>query len=132
MIAGRLTETAAAAAPTASAIPAAEALGPGCVACDPFAGAGGNVIQFALACARVVAVEIDAGRMAMLQNNARVYGVQDNVECIRGDFFEEVAGRAGGQGIKVRRACCGAARAGSCAPAVAMRVRPSLPSWLPC
>lgn len=91
-----------------SALLAVEALGPDCVACDPFAGAGGNVIQFALACARVVAVEIDAGRMGMLQNNARVYGVQDNVEFIRGDFFEEVAGHAGGAGITVRCAvlCC--------------------------
>ena len=80
---------------------AVEALGPDCVACDTFAGAGGNVIQFALACARVVAVEIDAGRMGMLQNNARLYGVQVNVEFIRGDFSEEVAGHEGGAGIKV-------------------------------
>ena len=33
-------------------------------------------LQFALHCARVVAVEIDAGRMAMLRNNAAVYGVR--------------------------------------------------------
>lgn len=32
--------------------------------------------QFALHCARVVAVEIDVGRMAMLRNNAAVYGVR--------------------------------------------------------
>lgn len=31
--------------------------------------------QFALHCAHVVAVEIDVGRMAMLRNNAAVYGV---------------------------------------------------------
>lgn len=33
-------------------------------------------LQFALHCARVVAVEIDAGRMGMLRNNAAVYGVR--------------------------------------------------------
>ncbi|PRW59904.1 trimethylguanosine synthase [Chlorella sorokiniana] len=69
---------------------AVAALGPDCVACDPFAGAGGNVIQFALHCTGVVAVEIDAGRMAMLRNNAAVYGVEDKIQFIRGDFFEEV------------------------------------------
>ncbi|EFN50699.1 hypothetical protein CHLNCDRAFT_37728 [Chlorella variabilis] len=71
---------------------AVEALGPDCVACDPFAGAGGNVIQFALHCARVVAVEIDEGRMGMLRNNAGVYGVAGNTTFIRGDFFQEVQG----------------------------------------
>ncbi|PSC71206.1 trimethylguanosine synthase [Micractinium conductrix] len=67
---------------------AVEALGPDCVACDPFAGAGGNVIQFALACRKTIAVEIDEGRMGMLQNNARVYGVAEKCEFIPGDFFE--------------------------------------------
>lgn len=45
-------------------------------------------MQFALACRRVVAVEIDEGRMGMLQNNARVYGVHGKCDFIRGDFFE--------------------------------------------
>lgn len=47
--------------------------------------------QFALACARCVAVEIDEGRMAMLRCNARVYGVHHKCRFIRGDFFAEVA-----------------------------------------
>ena len=120
-------------------------LGPDCVACDPFAGAGGNVIQvwvkllgrsdlgsnayippppapphqhipnplpahspsqFALHCKRVIAVEIDPGRLAMLRNNAGVYGVQDKCRFVGGDFFEEVQ-RQGEHAIKVRQAAAG-------------------------
>ena len=44
--------------------------------------------QFALACRKTIAVEIDEGRMGMLQNNARVYGVAEKCEFIPGDFFE--------------------------------------------
>jgi hypothetical protein len=33
-------------------------------------------------------VEIDEGRMAMLRNNARVYGVDHSVQFVQGDFFQ--------------------------------------------
>lgn len=45
--------------------------------------------QFALRCRHVVAVEIDEGRLAMLRNNARVYGVDHSVQFVHGDFFQQ-------------------------------------------
>ena len=54
---------------------------------DGFAGVGGNAIQFALAGHRVVAVEIDAARLALAQHNAEVYGVSEAIEWVHGDFL---------------------------------------------
>ncbi|KAK0746056.1 RNA cap guanine-N2 methyltransferase-domain-containing protein [Schizothecium vesticola] len=60
---------------------------------DIFAGAGGNAIAFALSgkWSRVVAIERDAATLACAQNNARVYGVYDEVVWILGDSFEVLA-----------------------------------------
>jgi trimethylguanosine synthase len=58
------------------------------VAVDAFAGAGGNAIQLAMTCARVVAVEVDPARLALLLANARVYGVEGRIEARCADFFE--------------------------------------------
>jgi trimethylguanosine synthase len=55
------------------------------VVLDAFAGCGGNAIQFAYTCERVIAVEIDPSRLAMARNNAEVYGVADRIEFILGD-----------------------------------------------
>ena len=71
------------------------------MAADPFAGVGGNAIQLALTCGRVVAVEIDAGRMALLRGNAEVYGVAPRVDFICDDFFRVAPT------LKVRAACGG-------------------------
>ena len=57
------------------------------VVVDAFAGVGGNAIQFALAGAMVIAVEMDAGRLQMIAHNAGVYGVADRVLPVRGDFL---------------------------------------------
>lgn len=57
------------------------------VAMDGFAGAGGNVIQFAEFC-KTVAVDLDSHRLEMLRNNAKVYGVEGNIKCVTGDFLE--------------------------------------------
>ena len=57
-------------------------------------------------CKRVIAVEIDPGRLGMLRNNAGVYGVQDKCRFVGGDFFEEVQ-RQGEDAIKVRAAAAG-------------------------
>lgn len=72
----------------------------------------GPLVQFALHCKRVVAVEINPGRMAMLRANAAVYGVQDRVQFIQGDFFEEAQGIQVGAEVQ---GICGVAwgRAGS-------------------
>ncbi|KAJ8665337.1 hypothetical protein QAD02_006999 [Eretmocerus hayati] len=54
---------------------------------DAFCGAGGNSIQFAFTCERVYAIDIDPEKIALAQHNARVYGVEDRIEFIIGDFF---------------------------------------------
>lgn len=53
---------------------------------DGFAGVGGNVIQFAKHC-KVLAVDIDKSKLKMLKNNANIYGVLSNIECIDDDFL---------------------------------------------
>ncbi len=55
---------------------------------DAFAGVGGNAIQFALTCDRVIAVELCAQRLETARHNAAVYGVADKIEFICGDFLE--------------------------------------------
>ena len=56
---------------------------------DAFAGTGSNAIQLAARAAdkrvRVIAVEIDAARLALAQHNAGVYGVSDRIEFVCGD-----------------------------------------------
>lgn len=52
---------------------------------DVCAGAGGNAIAFARAGLSVTAVERDAGRLALLAHNARVYGVEAQLTCVLGD-----------------------------------------------
>ncbi|XP_061168162.1 trimethylguanosine synthase-like [Saccostrea echinata] len=54
---------------------------------DAFCGVGGNAIQFAFTCERVIAIDIDRERVAIAQHNARVYGVEDRIEFIIGDYF---------------------------------------------
>ena len=55
---------------------------------DAFAGVGGNAIQFAFTCERVVAVDIDAERLRLAKHNATVYGVADRICFVHGDFLE--------------------------------------------
>ena len=57
---------------------------------DAFCGVGGNAIQFALTCGRVIAVDIDKDKIAMARHNARVYGVEHKIDFIIGDFFQVV------------------------------------------
>jgi len=53
---------------------------------DPFVGVGGNAIQFAFTCERVLAIDLDLPRLLLAQHNARVYGVADRIEFVHGDF----------------------------------------------
>jgi predicted RNA methylase len=55
---------------------------------DLCAGAGGNAIAFARAGLHVVAVERDAARLAMLAHNARVCGVDAQIDRVCGDAIE--------------------------------------------
>lgn len=54
---------------------------------DAFCGAGGNTIQFALTCERVIAIDIDPVKISLAKHNAEIYGVSDRIEFIVGDFF---------------------------------------------
>ncbi|CAF3337952.1 unnamed protein product [Rotaria socialis] len=55
---------------------------------DAFCGVGGNTIQFAFTCERVIAIDIDPKKIEMAKQNARVYGVEDRIEFIQGDFLK--------------------------------------------
>ncbi|KAK9728039.1 putative diacylglycerol O-acyltransferase tgs1 [Basidiobolus ranarum] len=55
---------------------------------DAFCGVGGNAIQFAFYCERVIAIDIDETRLNCARNNARVYGVEDRIEFIHGNYLE--------------------------------------------
>ena len=59
----------------------------GDVIIDAFCGVGGNTIQFAKTCNHVIAIDIDPEKIKAAKKNARVYGVEDNIEFIVGDFF---------------------------------------------
>lgn len=55
---------------------------------DAFCGVGGNAIQFAFTCERVIAIDIDPVKIACARHNAEIYGVQDRIEFIIGDFMK--------------------------------------------
>ncbi|XP_969535.2 trimethylguanosine synthase isoform X2 [Tribolium castaneum] len=59
---------------------------------DGFCGAGGNAIQFAFTCKRVIAIDIDPKKIELARNNAEVYGVADKIDFIVGDFFHLAPG----------------------------------------
>lgn len=71
-----------------------------------FAGAGGNVIAFALSgrWERVVAVERDPATLACAQHNALVYGVPEGrVTWVLGDCFDYLAAAKDGASADGRR-----------------------------
>ncbi|XP_069126871.1 trimethylguanosine synthase-like isoform X2 [Argopecten irradians] len=55
---------------------------------DAFCGVGGNAIQFAFTCERVIAVDIDPAKIECARHNAAVYGVEDRIEFICADFLK--------------------------------------------
>ena len=63
---------------------------------DGFCGAGGNMIQFALASDRihVVAVDINPERLRMAKHNAAIYGVDHKIDFVNGDFIKLTASGA--------------------------------------
>ncbi|XP_043708937.1 trimethylguanosine synthase-like isoform X2 [Telopea speciosissima] len=58
------------------------------VVIDCFTGVGGNAIQFARMGYHVVAIDIDPRKVQLASNNAKVYGVEDYIDFIVGDFFK--------------------------------------------
>lgn len=55
---------------------------------DPFAGVGGNVIQMAATCERVIAGELSPERTSLTRHNADVYGVAERIEARCCDFWD--------------------------------------------
>jgi predicted methyltransferase len=62
---------------------------------DACCGVGGNAIQFAMTCERVIAIDIDPVRLLCARRNAQVYGVADRIEFILGDFTKILPGLQG-------------------------------------
>ncbi|KAK7291114.1 hypothetical protein RIF29_06011 [Crotalaria pallida] len=54
---------------------------------DCFTGVGGNAIQFAQWCRHVIAIDIDPVKIDYARHNAAIYGVDDQIDFIMGDFF---------------------------------------------
>lgn len=66
----------------------AKIAGKNSVCIDPFAGSGGNVIQFSKFCQKVYSVDIDPVKIDILQNNVKVYKCPENIEIIHHDFLK--------------------------------------------
>ncbi|KAL7593085.1 hypothetical protein Lser_V15G34221 [Lactuca serriola] len=60
----------------------------GGVVVDCFAGMGGNSIQFASLGYHVIAIDIDPRKVEMASNNAKIYGVDNYIDFIVGDFLQ--------------------------------------------
>ncbi|ETI36818.1 hypothetical protein F441_16939, partial [Phytophthora nicotianae CJ01A1] len=58
------------------------------VVVDPFSGCGGNVIQLAMTCKQVIAIDIDPEKIRMAKHNAAIYGVADKIEFIVGNSID--------------------------------------------
>ncbi|KAF3446649.1 hypothetical protein FNV43_RR11829 [Rhamnella rubrinervis] len=54
---------------------------------DCFTGVGGNAIQFAKRTRHVTAIDIDPKKIDYAHHNAAIYGVDDRIDFIKGDFF---------------------------------------------
>ena len=55
---------------------------------DAFCGVGGNAIEFARTCERVIAIDNNPIRLRLARHNALHLGVADRIEFVLGDFTE--------------------------------------------
>lgn len=55
---------------------------------DGFCGAGGNAIQFARTCQKVIAIDKDPNKIRLAKHNSKVYGVSDRIQFICTDFID--------------------------------------------
>ncbi|KAI3939019.1 hypothetical protein MKW92_008869 [Papaver armeniacum] len=60
----------------------------GGVIIDCFSGVGGNSIQFAKKCSNVIAIDINPQKVALANSNAKIYGVEEYIDFVVGDFFQ--------------------------------------------
>ncbi|EFP86031.2 uncharacterized protein PGTG_11987 [Puccinia graminis f. sp. tritici CRL 75-36-700-3] len=59
---------------------------------DGFCGAGGNSIQFAMTCDKVIAIDKDPNKIKLARSNAKIYGVAEKIEFVCADFLAWMAG----------------------------------------
>ncbi|KAK4056360.1 putative diacylglycerol O-acyltransferase tgs1 [Microbotryomycetes sp. JL221] len=55
---------------------------------DAFCGVGGNAIQFAMTCEKVIAIDNSPVRLRCAKRNAEIYGVADHIQFVLADFVE--------------------------------------------
>lgn len=60
---------------------------------DAFCGVGGNAIQFANTCDKVIAIDNDETRLDCARKNAELYGVDHKIDFVLADFVEWAKGR---------------------------------------
>ncbi|KAK9098170.1 hypothetical protein Syun_025215 [Stephania yunnanensis] len=63
----------------------------GRVVIDGFTGVGGNAIQFARMHCKVVAIDIDPRKIELALNNAKIYGVEGQIDFVVGDFLQRAS-----------------------------------------
>ncbi|KAK9098172.1 hypothetical protein Syun_025217 [Stephania yunnanensis] len=61
------------------------------VVIDGFTGVGGNAIQFARMHCKVVAIDIDPRKIESALNNAKIYGVEGQIDFVVGDFLQQAS-----------------------------------------
>ncbi|XP_025422050.1 trimethylguanosine synthase-like [Sipha flava] len=54
---------------------------------DPFCGSCAIAIQLAMVCRKVIAMDSDPVKIAFARNNARVYGIEDQIVFLVGNFI---------------------------------------------
>lgn len=57
---------------------------------DPFAGVGGNAVQFARTCSMVVAAELSPDRADLIQHNMKLLGATATVRVMCADFWQSI------------------------------------------
>ncbi|KAG5455558.1 MAG: RNA cap guanine-N2 methyltransferase-domain-containing protein [Olpidium bornovanus] len=55
---------------------------------DAFCGVGGNAIQLAMTCEKVIAIDNDEHRLVCARHNAKVYGVEDRIQFMHADYMQ--------------------------------------------
>ncbi|BGP20626.1 hypothetical protein JCM10213_007162 [Rhodosporidiobolus nylandii] len=55
---------------------------------DAFCGVGGNAIQFAFTCEKVIALDTSPVRLACARRNAEIYGVADRITFVLADWVQ--------------------------------------------
>lgn len=58
------------------------------IAVDAFGGVGGNSVQLARFCKHTIVTEISMQRLLLAKQNAKIYGVDNKLDFVCGNFFQ--------------------------------------------